>query len=321
MKRIVLPALLCLSTLTTQAQREEPIPFGDFEQWMKRDIKESAIIGGATRTIYEIAPFAHWNKANGRQNRPYRNQGGSPWATSNVYARVSGINKASVSTFPDTHGKGRCVKLETLIAKVKALGVINISVLASGSIFTGEMLEPITDTDNPMSKMDIGMRFTGRPQSIKFDYRVKLTGKPNRIRQAAFSKSVVPGKDMPEMIVILQRRSEDAQGNLTAQRVATLVYQFDRNTGGWVEGGTFDLHYGNISHEPFFTKTWALRHGETAFYARNSKGILVPIEEKSWAAENTAPTHAIVKFDSSTGGAYIGTVGTTLWLDNIRWVY
>lgn len=322
MKRIILPALLCLSAVATYAQREELIKFGDFEQWLKRDIKESLLIGGNVKTIYEIAPNGHWTKASGKQNVPYKNQGGSPWATSNVYARVSGVTKANVSVFKDQHGTGSCVKLETVLAKVKVAGMINISVMASGSIFTGEMIEPVTDTDDPMSKMDLGIPFARRPKAIRFDYRVKLTDAPNRVRQTGFSKvTTVPGKDMPEMIIILQQRSEDSEGNIRAKRVGTIVRRFDSSTNGWVEGATFDINYGDISSRPSYGKGMALRHGETAFYARNSKGKLVPVEETAWAEAGATPTHAIVKFDSSSGGAYVGSVGTTLWLDNIKWVY
>lgn len=304
------------------AQKEELIKFGDFEQWLQRDIKESAIIGGETKTLFEIAPYAHWTKANGKQNIAYTNQGGSPWATSNIYARVSGINKTNTSVYRDKHNEGYCVKLETHVEQIKVLGLINISVLASGSIFTGEMIEPITDTDNPMSKMDLGIPFTGCPKAIKFDYKVKLTGDPNRIKQTGFSKvSTVPGKDMPELIVILQHRTEDANGNITAKRVATLFKRFEKNTNEWINGATFNIHYGNISDKPFFSEVAALKKGDNALYARNSKGVNVPVNETDWAKEGTVPTHAIIKFDSSCGGAYIGSIGTTLWLDNIKWVY
>ena len=184
------------------------------------------------------------------------------------------------------------------------------------------MVEPLTNTDNPMSKMDIGLPFVRRPKSIKFDYSVHLTDAPNRIRQSGFSKvETIPGKDMPEMIVILQKRTEDANGNITAKRVGTLVYKFSKATNGWVEGKQFPIHYGDIRTQSFFTSGMDLKNGNTAYYARNSKGKIVPIEENEWADASESPTHAIVKFDSSHGGAYIGTIGTTLWLDNIKWVY
>lgn len=304
------------------AQKEELIKFADFEQWLKRDIKESGMIGGDTKTLFEIAPVAHWNKANNKQNIAYRNQGGSPWATSNIYARVKGINKTNISVWRDNHDNGYCVKLQTHIEHVKVIGIFNISVLASGSIFTGEMIEPITDTDNPMTKMDLGIPFTKKPKAIKLDYKVHLTGEKNRIRQTGFSKvTTVPGKDMPEMVVYLQQRTEDSNGNITAKRVGTLIYNFSETTNGWVNGRSFEIHYGDITSAPYYQSRMGLLNGNQTIYTRNSKGKLVPITENAWADESAMPTHAIVKFDSSCGGAYVGTVGTTLWLDNIKWIY
>ncbi|MBO4577484.1 MAG: glycoside hydrolase xylanase, partial [Paludibacteraceae bacterium] len=47
-------SLLCLLLVATmsQAQRLEPVPYGDMEQWVVRIIKESGIIGGQTRELY-----------------------------------------------------------------------------------------------------------------------------------------------------------------------------------------------------------------------------------------------------------------------------
>lgn len=322
MKKSLATVLLTIFALGLNAQKEELLEFADFEQWMQREVKESGIIGGKTKVLYEIAPKANWNKDNGKQNVAYTNQGGSPWATSNVYARVSGITKSNISVYRDKHAHGYCAKLVTKEETVKVFGMINISVLASGSIFTGEMIEPITGTDNPMAKMDLGIPYAKRPKSIKLDYRVKLTGKPNRIRQTGFSKvTVVPGKDMPEMTVILQQRYEDDNGNIIAKRVGTLKHRFSDSTNGWLEGQCFDINYGDITKETFFTSDMGLLSGDLTIYARNSKGDVVPVNENGWANADVTPTHAIVKFDSSSGGAYIGSIGTTLWLDNIKWVY
>lgn len=56
-------------------------------------------------------------------------------------------------------------------------------------------------------------------------------------------------------------------------------------------------------------------------YARNSKGKSVPVKEVGWASANETPTHLILQFSSSDGGAYIGTPGNTLWIDNVALVY
>ena len=89
--------------------REEYIKFGNFDQWLVRNVKESGIIGGNTKTLYEIAPNGTWNNSN-----PYRNQGGSPWATSNVLAKVAGITKTNTSVYREARpGHGFCAKLST----------------------------------------------------------------------------------------------------------------------------------------------------------------------------------------------------------------
>lgn len=62
--------------------------------------------------------------------------GGSPWGTSNVMAKVAGITKTNTSVFKEKRGNGFCARLETRIESVKVFGIVNIAVLASGSIFS-----------------------------------------------------------------------------------------------------------------------------------------------------------------------------------------
>ena len=47
----------------------------------------------------------------------------------------------------------------------------------------------------------------------------------------------------------------------------------------------------------------------------------MPVKEEGWASADETPTHIILKFDSSHGGAYVGTIGNTLWVDNVKLVY
>ena len=56
-------------------------------------------------------------------------------------------------------------------------------------------------------------------------------------------------------------------------------------------------------------------------YAVNSKGESVPINEIGWAEEGETPTHMILQLTSSHGGAYIGSPGNTMWIDNVKLVY
>lgn len=308
--------VMSVITLFSYAQ-EEQLGYSDFESWITRSIKESVLVGGKTQTLYEVGPTGTFNGV-----RAFTNQGKCPWANSNVYAKVGGVVKTNVSVYPDKHASGKCVKLYTHISKCKALGVVNISAMAAGCLFTGTMLEPITSTSNPMSKISAGVPFKSRPKALKFDYKYYNNGSPNRIRETGFSKTkVIPGKDMAGCLCLLQKRWEDKDGNIHALRIGTMHVLFDKNTNGWVEGKSFPIHYGNITKESFYNNRMGLFVGENTFYALNSKGENVPVIEEGWADADEKPTHVFVKFESSTGGAYIGTEGNTLWLDNIKFVY
>ena len=135
---LVLTLLAC-TPLTAQEERVEEIPFGNMDQWIDRQIKESAIIGGDTKHVYAIGPTQTITNS-----EAYRNLGGSPWASSNVMARVAGVTKTNTSVFPEKRGNGYCARMDTRMESVKVLGLVNITVLAAGSVFLGEMHEPIT---------------------------------------------------------------------------------------------------------------------------------------------------------------------------------
>ena len=67
------------------------------------------------------------------------------------------------------------------------------------------------------------------------------------------------------------------------------------------------------SYKPYM----GLLNGEKAYYARNSKGKLVPVQEEGWAPADAVPTHVLVMASSSCGEPYVGTEGVTLYIDNI----
>lgn len=76
------------------------------------------------------------------------------------------------------------------------LGIVDITVLAAGSMFLGTVHEPIKSTKNPNKMLQMGVPFTERPSAIQFDYKVKMSDRENRIRATGFSKITdVPGKD------------------------------------------------------------------------------------------------------------------------------
>jgi len=309
-------AVACLMATAIKAvEKEELISYGNMDRWTIRKIHESAIIGGNTKTLYEIGPDRTIEG-----NKPYVNGGGSPWGTSNVMAKVMGVVKTNNSVYRERRGNGYCAKMVTHIESVKVLGLMNINVLAAGSIFLGDMKEPITGTKDGPKAMNWGIPFNRRPVALRYDYKVKTSGASGRIKQTGFgSKSTVAGKDCAITVLLLQKRTEDKKGNITAKRVGTVVVKYGASTAGWVDNATYKIMYGDIRNSPQYdASTMALRQTD---YARNSKGVSVPVKETGWAAPDEAPTHILLQFSSSHGGAYVGSPGNTFWIDNVRLVY
>ncbi len=314
-KNTLTMVLLLLMAGHAGAEKIVPIRFGNFDQWITRNIKESGLLGGKTKTVYEVGPSQTING-----DKAYSNLGGSPWATSNVMAKVMGITKTSNAVFPDRRGAGRCAKLCTMMEHCKAVGLINIDVLVSGTVFLGRMVEPIKSTKNPYSKMEMGIPFTGRPRYLQFDYRLYApAGSP--IYSSGFgSKKTLTGKDYAEVFILLQHRWEDAKGNIHASRVGTGRQRFGTSTGGWVTSHRIPVWYGDIRSHAGYKSFMGLISREKSYYARNSKGKMVPVIEESWASAGTAPTHVLVMASSGCGTAYTGTVGMTFWVDNFAYV-
>ena len=152
-----------LSLSLYSQERIEYLPYGKMDSWTVRYIKESVLLGGKTRALYVIAKTDTL-----RQNKPYPyGKNGSPWGTSNAYAKVCGVEKAAVSVTPERRGKGYCCRLETTLQTVKAVGIV-LKALATGSIYTGRLLDPVTLewVKVPMKAIDMGIPFTKRPSAL-----------------------------------------------------------------------------------------------------------------------------------------------------------
>lgn len=292
-----------------------PFAYGDMDNWIVREIHESGIIGGNTKWLYELGPS---DTIVG--NTAFRNMGGSPWATSNVMAKVAGVVKTNTSVFPEKRGDGMCARMETRYESVKVFGLVDIEVIAAGSVFLGTVHEPIKGTKNPQAMLQSGVPFSKKPKALRFDYKVKAAPEKNRVRSTGFSrKSTVAGQDSLAVILLLQKRGEDEEGNVYSKRVGTMVQRYTESTPDWVNDATYPILYGNITSKPEYKPYMRIQVEER--YTLNSKGKSVPIQEVGWAEPGEAPTHMVLQFTSSHGGAYIGSPGNTFWIDNVELIY
>lgn len=324
MKRIICRAA-CFAILFSFAgsatAQVKSIPFGDMEHWLVRQVDESGIIGGKTKFVYEVAEGDTL-----KGNVPFvQNLKTSPWGTSSILAVVKGITKSSTTVFPEYHqGHGLAARMETRIERVKVMGMINISVLATGTMFLGQINEPVRDTKNPMAKLIMGVEFREKPKSLIYDYYFQQgQNGGQRIKEPGFGRTVeVEGINCGEVCMMLQKRWEDAEGNVYAKRVGTVWERYSKSTNGWRNAAEVPVHYGDITKTDYYRPFMALQDGgEGTWHCMNSKGKVVPIVEVGWGEPDDVPTHIILRFSSGHGGAYVGCPGAMMHIDNVKMRY
>lgn len=315
--RYLLLAAIATAASIATAQQRELLPYADFEQWVTRNMTESKLLGGNKRTLYAIAPTLTINGA-----KEYRNMGGSPWASSNAYANILGIVKASCTVVPEQRpGGGMCARLDSKLEEVKVLG-INIEVLVSGTIYLGELSEPVRSATDPYSKMTMGIPFSRRPKKLVFDYNLKMSNKNYRIYSSGLRpKKQVAGQDSAEVYILLQHRWEDKDGKVYAHRVGTGRERYTQSTNGWINNHAITVHYGDITRQPFYKPYMGLIPEKKSYFCKNSKGKIVPVVEVGWGAPDEKITHMLIMASSGCGTAFVGAENTTLWIDNIALEY
>lgn len=289
--------------------------YGTFDNWCRREIRESAVIGGNVKYLYEF----YGNQETLRTGKePFSAPEGYLWRTNNVLAVVMGIVKTNNTVYPEKRGDGYCARIETHIETVKALGIIDMHVCCQGALMIGQLPEPIRDTDNPMAKVIYGMPFTGRPEALEFDYKAEVGNEV--VRGTGFSRLKNMGvPDYAEVTFILQKRWEDEDGCIHALRVGTGIQRITEDAPQWRNGHRVQMRYGDVSSEPGYEDYMGLKSDpETGYHALNSKGENVLVHEEGWAEPDAEPNWMVLHFITSCGKPFHGGVGNTLWVDNVR---
>jgi hypothetical protein len=315
MAKIQVTILCLLACLTVSAQRYEKVPFGDFEQWSVRYVTESQIIGGQEKILYVIGPT---DTVYSNDVYDYKN---TIWATSNAFAKVMGVVKTSNNVTPDKGPTGKCAKLATQIAACKVAGMVNIKVLAAGSIYWGKMLEPVTGVSDPFAFIDWGIPFTRRPKALVLNYKANIPNTGKLVKGTTTRTTEFDGYDPAEILFVLQYRWEDDKGNVHAKRVGTVIYHIDQSSKGWMKDFRIPVIYGDAQESADYQPYMGLLTGDRTMYAINSKGKKKPILEEAWADANCPVTHAIMWLSSGSCGAFTGALDNVLWVDEIRLEY
>ncbi|MBS2100800.1 PCMD domain-containing protein [Carboxylicivirga linearis] len=320
MKYLAVITFLLACVFSSSAQQKEAsfiqdgqIIYSDMDSWYSRKVKESVLIGGNEVVYYEPGPGDY---SNIDKQLPAL----TPWSSSNVYAEI-GVSAANQSVFRERRGDGYCARLETRLKKVVVLGVVNVKAIASGSIFLGQMEDPVTQADNARLNTFMGIEFTRAPSALVFDYK-SLIGKKRLKATGGFKVRDVDGPDMAEAYALLQNRTEDATGNLIVKRVGTAWQRFDQSQSSWVNAYQMPIIYGDATKSPNYQSYMNLISESDPYYALNSKGEVKKYAESGWTDNKEEVTHMIIVFSASyQGGSFLGSPESKLWIDNIRLKY
>ena len=312
MAKVQVTILFLLACLTVSAQRYEKVPYGDLEQWTVRYVTESKVIGGQEKALYVIGPTDTI-----LCNDPYDYKN-TIWSTSNAFAKVMGVVKTSNNVTPDKGPTGTCAKLATQFAYCKVAGLLNIKVLAAGSIYWGKMLEPVTGVSDPFAFIDWGIPFTKRPKALVLNYKANIPNTGKLVKGTTTRTTEFDGYDPAEILFVLQYRWEDDKGYVYAKRVGTAIYHVDQSSNGWLKDFRIPVIYGDARKSADYQPYMGLLTGERTMYAINSKGKKKPILEEAWADSDCPVTHAIMWLSSGSSGAFIGALGNVLWVDEVR---
>jgi hypothetical protein len=294
--------------------RGAQIKYSELDSWYYWEVSESFIIGGATQKLYQLGKISNPQG----QSRLLEKDPSSVWATTNLYAKM-GVDVGVACVFPEKKGNGYCCRLESKINEINVIGV-KIKVLVSGTLFLGEVIEPVRSIKDPIRKLNHGIAFSGKPKAIKFSY--KYNSGQKRVK-SVYSSTPVDGSDKGEFCLILQKRWEDEKGNVFATRIGGARNFFSDTSNNWVNDTTITIHYGNITKEPFYDpKIMGLIPQISELYVKNSKNEMGPLTETGWDTNDETPTHLILYFTSSFEGInYTGSPQSVFWIDNIQLIY
>ena len=288
--------------------------YSSLDSWYSRKVKESFMLSGKTINLFgvgKVDPKSDFFDTKLKDER-------SPWGTTNIYSRMV-LDIGNTRVYPEKRGNGYCCRLETAIRKDNIAG-LKVEVLIAGTLFVGNLIEPVRSLKDPLKNVNQGVPFDKKPKAIKFDYKYNV-GK-HRVK-AIYNIDQAEGTDKAEFCLILQKRWEDKNGNVFATRIAGARQFFTGTVDQWINGSSFPITYGDITHLPEYDpKTMGLIPDVNEVFVRNSRNKMVPLVETGWGKPDDIPTHLILYFTSSYQGVlYVGSTESVFWVDNIEFVY
>jgi len=294
--------------------KQGQLNYSSLDFWFSRKVKESILLSGKTIDLFGVGKVDSKSDFYDTKLKDQK----SPWGTTNIYSKMV-LDLGNTRVYPEKRGSGYCARLETGIRKDNIAG-LKVEVLIAGTLFVGELIEPVRGLKDPLKNVNQGIPFNKKPKAVRFDYKYRVG---NQRVKAIYSVDPAEGTDKAEFCLILQKRWEDKNGNVFATRIGGARQFFTGKVDQWINGATFPVTYGDVTGLPEYdARTMGLIPSVGEVYVKNSQNEMVPLVETGWGKPEDTPTHLIFYFTSSYQGIlYKGSPETVFWVDNIEFVY
>jgi hypothetical protein len=220
----------------------------------------------------------------GNVNQPGKDKTSTLWATAN---RGLALGGASENTSPQQKSA------DSLYAKLETVTAPAIVRIAAATLFTGKFTEGFPSINDPRSNLTLGVPFTGRPQTMRFQYKYV----PGSSNEDSNGDPLTYG-DQCDIYMFLENRD----GSKT-KRVGTAWFRNGDTQSSW-KNIEIPVKYGPLdASDPWYS------------YAQ-------PQPDEEWGTGSESITHITVLFSSSFEGDFFsGAIGSTLEVDNLEMVY
>lgn len=206
------------------------------------------------------------------------------WATANRGLALGGANG---NTSPQSKGA------DSLYAKLETVSAPAIVRIAAATLFTGTFTDGFPSISDPRSNLTLARPFTGRPQSMKFEYTY-VPGTDNEDNNG----DPLSYGDQCDIYMFLENRD-----GAKTKRVGTAWFRNGDTQATW-KSMEIPVKYGPLdASDPWFD------------YAQ-------PQPDEEWGTGSENVTHITVLFSSSFEGDFFnGAIGSVLEIDNLEMIY
>ena len=157
------------------------------------------------------------------------------------------LDVGNTRVYPEKRGDGSCCRLETAIRKDNIAG-LKVEVLIAGTLFVGELNEPVRGLKDPLKNVNQGIAFSKKPKAVKFDYKYSVGNQ--RVKSCFIVSIRRKGLIRQSFVSFFRNDGKIRMGTCLPPVLVAPVGFFTGTVSQWVNGAKFPVSYGDCTRLP-----------------------------------------------------------------------